>query len=128
MNGKENINKNISNILIIIRSIIIALFTSIILIWAFSKNKVLGKIIIIPFLICACAKLGESIFLILKKEKISIIFQYIFRTSFFIYVFGFLIYTDCYSIITKSHTLIILTIPFWLFAIHFFKLVFFKKK
>ena len=125
MNEKNSENKPIPYIHVA-RDIVVSLFAIIILIWAFPKNKFLGKIIILPFLVCSFAKLGESIFLLLHKEKIHIIFQYIFRISFFVYVFGFLIYADYYSIVNKNQ-LIIFTIPFWLFAICFFKLAFFRK-
>ena len=111
-----------------IRNIMVSLSASVILIYAFSRNKFIFKVIIMLFLICALAKLGESIASLLNKKRLYHIFRYIFCTSFFIYCFGFLIYTEYYSIVNKNYILIIMTIPFWLFGISFFKLAFFKGK
>lgn len=72
--------------IISIRKIIISLIALIILIWAFFKNAIWAKIIIIPFLVCSFAMLCENLFLLLNKKKLSNIFKYIFRISFFVYV------------------------------------------
>ncbi len=116
--------KKINNI----REIIVSLTAFSILIWAFSKNQILGKIIIIPFLICSLAIFFKNIFLLLNKEKISNVFKIIFRISFFIYVFGFLIYSVYYAITTKTYSLFIIIGIFMIVSVRFFKMTFFKKK
>lgn len=116
--------KNKNNIVQIIKSII----AIIILVWAFPKNNIIGKIIISPFLICAISIFLEYTFLLFNKEKISNIFKYVFRITFFIYFLGVLGYAFYYSIVNKSYSLIIVIIIFSFFAINYFKGVFFKKK
>ena len=121
-------NKKILQNIFIIRNLIMILIVIITLIWAFCKNTIFIKLMILPFLICSFAKLGENIFFLLKKDYIVIICQYIFRISFFTYIFGILIYADYYAITRKNYFFIILSIPFWLFTIPFFKSSFFQKK
>ena len=123
----KNNKKGIQNIFII-RNIIAILITIIILIFAFCKNTTFIKLILLPFLICSLAKLGENIFFLCGKDSIAIRCQYIFRISFFLYIYGFLIYTDYYGIIRKNYSLIVFSIPFWFFTIPFFKTSFFQKK
>lgn len=115
--------KKINNI----REIIVSLTAFSILIWAFFKNQILGKIIIIPFLICSLAIFFKNVFLLLNKERISNVFKIIFRISFFTYVFGFLIYLVYYAITTKTYSLFIIIGIFIIGAIRFFKMAFFKK-
>ncbi len=124
----KNINKKEILLILYIRKIVISFMAIIFLIWAFFKNGFVGKVIISPFIICAIAILGENIFLLLNKERISTIFKYIFLVSFFAYIFGFLIYAFYYSIITQSYSLIVVIIVFLFFAIHFLKVAFFRKK
>lgn len=114
--------------LYIIRKIVLSFIALIILIWAFFQNDLLGKIIIIPFLVCSFAMLNENLFLLLNKIKISTIFKYIFRISFFIYVFGFLLYMIFYAIVNKSYSILIVVALFLIFAIHFIKKLFFNNK
>ena len=68
----------------------------------------------------------ENIFLLFNKEKIANVFQYIFRISFFTYLFGFLTYAFYYSIINKSYDLIIIIVIFLIFGIYFLKKIFFS--
>lgn len=113
---------------LVIRNIITSLAAITILTWAFPKNNFFGKIIISPFLICSVAFLGENIFLLFNKEKISDIFKCVFRVSFFTYVFGFLFYAFYYSIVNKEYSLIIMVVIFLIFALLFFRTAFFRKK
>ena len=114
-------------IIFIIRKIIISLITTVILIWAFFQNELWAKIIIIPFLICSISFLGQNISLLFNKEKTSTIFKYIFRISFFVYVFGFLSYMVYYAMINKSYSILIVVAVFLIFAIYFFKKSFCSK-
>ena len=111
-----------------IRQIVVSIIVILILTWAFFKNQLIGKIIMSPFLICSIAIFFENLFLLLNKEKISNIFKYIFRISFFVYAFGFLIYAIYYTISTKTYSLFIIIGIFIIGTIHFFKATFFKKK
>lgn len=110
-----------------IRNIITSLVATFILMWAFFKNELWGKIIIIPFLICSISFLIQNIALLFNKEKISNVFKYIFRVSFFVYVFGFLLYMVYYAMINKSYSILIVVAVFLVFAIYFFKKSFFNK-
>lgn len=113
--------------IISIRNIIMPLIALIILIWAFFQNAIWAKIIIIPFLVCSFAMLCENLFLILNKKKLSNIFKYIFRISFFVYVFGFLAYIVYYAFTYKSYSFLIGVVIFLPFVIYFFKKSFFNK-
>ena len=104
-----------------IRNIIGATLVTIILTWALWSNNLLGKIIIVPFLVCALAFLGENIALILNKAKMIQICRIIFRLSFFIYFLGILIYTVYYAFRYKSYSLLVFVALFGILGIIFFK-------
>ncbi len=104
-----------------IRNIIGATLVTIILTWALWSNNLLGKIIIVPFLVCALAFLDENIALLLNKEKMSQIFSTIFRVSFFIYFLGILTYTIYYAFRYKSYSLLIIVALFGIFGFRFFQ-------
>lgn len=124
----ENIYEKIIKNIIRIRKITISLITTVICAWAFFKNNFFARIIISPFIICSSAIFIENISLLFNKEKIANIFKYIFRISFFAYIFGFLMYATYYVIINKTYDFIILIIIFLIFSIYFFKKAFFVKK
>ncbi len=111
-----------------LRQIIVSIGAFLILTWAFFSNEILGKIIICPFLVCSLAIFGENLFLILKKEKIAIVFKYIFQISFFVYAFGLLGYAIYYAMANKSYSLFIVIGIFLGGIIYFLKVVFFKNK
>lgn len=110
-----------------IRQIVVAFTVLIFLSWAFFQNEWWARIIITPFFICSFAIMMEKIFLLLKKTKLLNIFKYIFRISFFVYVFGFLSYMVYYAITNKSYSILIVVALFLIFAIYFFKKSFFHK-
>ncbi len=101
--------KNIYNV----RQIIVSVIVFLLLIWAFFKNQLIGKIIIIPFLICSVAIFGEKLFLILNKKKISNVFKSIFRIVFFLYWFGFLIFFDYICLRDNSYIFLLFSLLFW---------------
>lgn len=109
-----------------IRQIIVSFVALMFLSWAFFKNELWGQIIIIPFLICSFVILMENIFLLLNKTKVSNFFKYIFRISFFVYIFAFLLYTIYYSITNKSYSILILVAILLIFVIRIFKRAFFN--
>ncbi len=112
----------------VIRQIIVSIIAFSILIWAFFQNQWIGKLIISPFLICSIAIFFENLFLLFHKEKISNVFKYIFRISFFVYVFGLLLYAIYYAIVKKSYSFLIIIGIFMIGVIRFFKMAFFKNK
>lgn len=118
--------KNVKNIFII-RKIIMSLVATVVLTWAFFQNELWAKIIITPLLVCAISFLGQNAALLLNKTKLSNIFKYIFRISFFVYVFGFLFYMIYYAMANKSYSILIVVVVFLPFTIHFFKKAFLHK-
>lgn len=111
-----------------IRQLAVSLLAFFILIWAFFKNEFIVKIIISPFLICSFCAFHECLFLILNKIKIAKIFQFAFRISFFIYIFGVLLYAIYYAISSQSYSLFFIIGIFIIVIIPFFKNAFFHKK
>lgn len=111
-----------------IRQIVVALTALAFLSWAFFQNGWLARIVITLFLICSFSIMMQKIFLLLNKTKLSNIFKYIFRISFFVYVIGFLLYMIYYAIVNKSYSILIVVAVFLLFTIHFFKKSFFHKE
>lgn len=110
-----------------IRQIAVAFTALVFLSRAFFQNGWSARIIITPFLICSFAIMMEKFFLLLNKIKLSNIFKYIFRVSFFVYVFGFLSYMIYYAMVNKSYSILIVVAVFIPFTIHFFKKSFFHK-
>ena len=110
-----------------IRQIVVSLTALILLTWAFFQNESWAKIIITPFLICSFAMLMEKVFLLLNKTKLSNIFKYVFRVSFFVYVFGFLSYMVYYAVTRKAYLILVVVAVFLIFAIYFLKKAFFHK-
>ena len=108
---KEIMAKNI-----IMATIVISFLT-----WAFLKNELVGKIIILPFLICALSILGGNISLLLEKDKLAKLFSIVFKISFGLYIFGVLSYTIYYAIVNKTYLLLIVIGIFILLIIFFFK-------
>ncbi len=106
---------------IIAKNIIMATIVIIFLTWAFFKNELVGKIIILPFLICALSILGGNISLLFKKAKLANIFNVIFKISFGLYVIGVLGYTIYYAFVNKAYSLLIVVGIFILFLLLFFK-------
>ena len=94
--------------------------------WAFSCNQFVGKIIISPFLICSFTHLLEMLFILIEKEKIAHIFKYIFRISFFIYIFGFLVYAIYDAISNKRYSSFIIIGIFIIVAFRILKAAFKK--
>ncbi len=101
----------------LIGNIISVTFVSIVLIWAFGENNIYTQLFILPFIICALAKLCEYIFLLINKDKFVPICQLIFKISFNIYVFGLLIYAFYYSIKNEAYSSFIFLIPFIIIGI-----------
>ncbi len=111
-----------------IRQILVSFVACLFLTWAFFKNEFFGKIVISPFWVCSFAIFWENIFLLFNKNRVARVFKYIFRISFFVYVFGFLLYSIYFAILNKIYSLFIVIGIFLLATIPFFKATFLKKK
>ncbi len=96
----------------IMKNIIGAAIVIIILLWAFLKNMLIGKLMILPFLVCAISILGGNIAILIKKEKIAKVFNLIFKVSIFLYILGILSYTVYYAFVHRSYSLIIIVLIF----------------
>ena len=114
----ESKMKSKERIIYLIRQMITAITAFCVLVWAFPKNNLFGRVVICPFLICSVMIFFEDLFLLLNKENISNIFKYIFRVVFLVYILGFSIYIIYYSIVNKSYSLIvyicIFLVLFWI--------------
>ena len=107
---------------------IVAIIVFLILSWTFFENKLIGKLIIIPFLIMVFSIFLNYLFLLLDKERIAEIFKYVFKASFFLYWFGFLIIADYISIRDNNYILLIFSSLFWIVGIIMVRNLIFSKK
>ncbi len=114
--------------IISIRNLCVSIFASYILTFAFFKNSLLTKLMILPFLVCTIAMFFKSLFEIFEKPKLVSICQFVFRISFFVYAIGFLLYTTYYSIVHKTYSLLFIVLLFVVFLIPFIRKSFFRKK
>ena len=119
----EKIKKVVS-----IQRLIFNIMVVVILLIAFIQNEGMPRLMILPFLICAIANFFEILFLMLKKEKIAQIFNYIFKFSFLIFILGFLGFFIYYAIVHKEYQLLIMLFIFILIAYLMLKDKFFKRK
>ena len=111
-----------------IRQIVVSVIATTVLIWASFKNNFLIKILISPFLICSIAVFFENLFLLLNKEKLANSFRYIYRASFFLFWFGFLIIYDFICIRDGNYILLLLSLIFWFIGIKSVRKIIFNKK
>lgn len=82
--------------------------------WVKTSN---GKIVLIPFILCAFSQVFKYIFLLFNKEKFVKYCNVMFAISFFLFWFGFLIYGTYIIICEKEYFMLLFTIPFWLVGI-----------
>lgn len=108
-------NKNVY-----IKNIVIATFTTILLIYFMIKTTS-NKLIFVPFLICGFSMVGKNIALILEKKKYANIFSKIFIVGFLLFWFGFLCLWFYKSINDSHYQQLIFSIPFWLAGIYVIK-------
>ena len=111
-----NMNKNRP---VIIMQMIYIIAISCLLFYVFLRNQLIIKIAVTPFLFCMFFKLCDYICQFFQKDKLSYIFVMLYRISFFIYVFGFLIFVDYYSLTHHLYVYLLLSIPFWIAAFYF---------
>ena len=110
----------------ITRKLATAIVTTVVLVYFLAKTPS-PKILFIPFLLCSISSMGKNLGLLLNKKKFALFFDRLFKVSFFLFWFGFLIFA-CYIMIRDhNYRMLPFTLPFWLAGFFFFKRKFFKK-
>ena len=82
------------------------------LIYFMSKSKS-QNVIFLPFLFCSIAMLGKSIGLILGKERVAAFFDKVFKGSFLLFWFGFLLVAGYIGIRDQRYGMLLFSLPFW---------------
>ena len=125
---EEKILKIIVKIVNIIKIISVIIINIILFILFNSMKDITSKIVLIPFLICSIAILYSTLASILNKDIIVKLMKKIYVIGFLTFWIGFLIFFT-YSIIKQEndYSMILFTIPFWLFAIYIIHKEFIKK-
>ena len=125
---EEKILKIIVKIVNIIKIISVIIINIILFILFNSMKDLTSKIVLIPFLICSIAILYSTLASILNKDIIVKLMKKIYVIGFLTFWIGFLIFFT-YSIIKQEndYSMILFTIPFWLFAIYIIYKEFIKK-
>lgn len=109
------------------RKLITSIIATILLIY-FMLKTTSPKIIFVPFLICSIAMAAKSISLLLGKQKIATIFDYVFKAGFFLFWFGFLIGASYIALRDNNLQMLIFSLPFWFIGLFFLKNKFLKTK
>ena len=100
-----------------------------ILIQVFIKcTNSLGKLLISIFLTCALCYLGHIISIIFNNYTAINIFKKLYTVVFLFYCVGVLIFATISLIKEKLYTMILFTIPFWLFIFYIIYKEFIKNK
>ena len=125
---EEKILKIVSIIVNIIKVITIILLNFILFKVFINTKDITIKIILIPFIICFISVLFSILASILNKDIIVKLMKKIYVIGFLMFWIGFLIFFT-YSIIKQEndYSMILFTIPFWLFAIYIIHKEFIKK-
>ncbi len=92
----------------------------------FMINTTSLKIVFVPFLICGISMVMKTIGQIFEKEKMTFFFDRLFKTGFFLYGFGFLIFADYIALKNKQYDMLVYTLLFWAVLVFIFKRVFFN--
>ena len=125
---EEKILKIVSIIVNIIKVITIILLNFILFKVFINTKDITIKIILIPFIICFISVLFSILASILNKDIIVKLMKKIYVIGFLMFWIGFLIFFT-YSIIKQEndYSMILFTIPFWLFSIYIIHKEFIKK-
>lgn len=125
---EEKILKIVSIIVNIIKVITVILLNFILFKVFINTKDITIKIILIPFIICFISVLFSILASILNKDIIVKLMKKIYVIGFLTFWIGFLIFFT-YSIIKQEndYSMILFTIPFWLFAIYIIHKEFIKK-
>ena len=90
------------------------------LVYFMSKSES-QKVIFLPFLFCSIAMLGKSIGLILGKEPIAVFFDKVFKGSFLLFWFGFLLAAGYIGVRDQRYGMLLFSLPFWGIGLHLVK-------
>ena len=93
----------------------------------FFGAPIITKIVMIPFLICGFAVMGQMIFLLIDKQKYYQLLSKVYVASFLLYWFGFLIFAGWFSIMYAEYILLVFSILFWLIGVSIIRNNFMKK-
>ena len=121
--GYEKIKKVVS-----IERLIVGILVVVILLIAFIQNEGKPRLMVLPFLICSIANFFEMLFYYLKKDKIAVFFNYIFKISFLIFIVGFLGFFIYYSIVNQEYLFLVMILIFIVITYLMLKDKFFKRK
>ena len=125
---EEKILKIVSIITNIIKVITIILLNFILFKVFINTKDITIKIILIPFIICFISVLFSILASILNKDIIVKLMKKIYVIGFLTFWIGFLIFFT-YGIVKQEndYSMILFTIPFWLFSIYIIHKEFIKK-
>lgn len=104
---------------IFISNIIRSLIFIFILVLLLLNNTGLTRLMILPFIICGLAVMGKNICFLLEKNNYANFFSLLYKISFFVFYFGFLLFGSYSVIKTGNFLTLIFTIPFIVLGIYF---------
>ncbi len=105
-----------------IKKLISSLFITLLLLYFIFKALGLNsKIIFVPFWICSITMVGKQIALLLRKQKLAVIFSKLFTVGFLLFWFGFLSVAVFLCIREENYNTLLFTIPFWIAGIFIVK-------
>ena len=104
---------------IFISNIIRSLIFIFILVILLLNNTGLTRLMILPFIICGLAVMGKNICFLLEKNNYANFFSLLYKISFFVFYFGFLLFGSYSVIKTGNFLTLIFTIPFIILGIYF---------
>ena len=110
------------------KSISSAIISGILAYFLFKTSDLLSKIIILLFLVFGVSFCVRNILLVFKKNKLAERVSKIYVIAFFNYWYGFLIYWDYVSILSKDFMAVLFSLIMWLAGGYFIYKRFFKKK
>jgi len=110
------------------KSISSAIISGMLAYFLFKTSDLLSKIIILLFLVFGMSFCASNILLVFKKNKVAEKVSKIYVIAFFTYWYGFLIYWDYVSILSKDYMSVLFSLIMWLAGGYFIYKRFFKKK
>lgn len=111
-----------------IKLVTIVIICIILLYLWFNINNVLGKIILLPFVLCGLSLFGQMIALIRKNDKMIKFFGKAYIVIFLIYWFGIIFFGLFDSIVNKKYLLVLFLMILVFAGIYMAYVTLFKKK
>ena len=105
---------------ILMKDLIKSIVLTALLIYFMSRTES-QKVIFLPFLFCNIAMLGKSIGLILGKEPAAAFFDKVFKGSFLLFWFGFLLVAGYIGIRDQRYGMLLFSLPFWAIGLYLVK-------